>query len=246
MIFSLRNDNGTIILALFVSKHVCQKEETMTLHDLIYSRQSIRKFKDTPVPDEDVLTILDSIRVGPSSENEQNWHFLVVRNQEFKDKLEQVILAAQRKVSEELEAVDEKAARRFEKFIRLFTLFALKAPVLVLVYSFTVPACATREYTLLGKPQEMIDELQLQSTGMQGLGASLEHGVLTMMEMGYGTTLMTSQNFCHRDIEKLIEEELGFSREGWFLAAMFPIGVPDGEAKSPGRTPLDELVNFYN
>jgi nitroreductase len=41
----------------------------MTLHDLIYSRHSIRKFTDQPVPDEDVLKILDAIRVGPSSEN---------------------------------------------------------------------------------------------------------------------------------------------------------------------------------
>ena len=217
----------------------------MSLHDLIYSRHSVRKFKDTPVPDEDVLKILDSIRVGPSSENEQNWHFLVIRNQDFKDKLEAVIVKEQEKLSYELMSLDEHQAIRFKKFIRNFTLFALKAPVLVMVYSFTTAACATREYEMLNKPQEMIDELQLQSPAMQGLGASLEHGVLTMMEMGYGTTLMTSQNWCHKSIEKLIEEELGFSREGWFLAAMFPIGVPDGQAKSPGRKPLGELVDFY-
>ena len=60
------------------------EEIIMELHDLIYSRQSVRKFKDTPVPDEDVLKILDAVRVGPSSENEQNWHFIVVRNEEFK------------------------------------------------------------------------------------------------------------------------------------------------------------------
>ena len=43
------------------------EEIIMELHDLIYSRQSVRKFKDTPVPDEDVLKILDAVRVGPSS-----------------------------------------------------------------------------------------------------------------------------------------------------------------------------------
>ena len=217
----------------------------MTLHDLIYSRHSIRRFKDTPVPDEDVLKILDAIRVGPSSENEQNWHFLIIRNRELIEKLEAVIVREQEKLSYELMSVDERRAIRFKKFIRNFTLFALKAPVLVMVYSFTTPACATREYEMLNKPQEMIDELQLQSPAMQGLGASMEHGVLTMMEMGYGTTLMTSQNWCHKAIEKLIKDELGFSREGWFLAAMFPIGVPDGEPKSPPKKPLVDLVDFY-
>ena len=218
----------------------------MELHDLIYSRQSVRKFKDTPVPDEDVLKILDAVRVGPSSENEQNWHFIVVRNEEFKRKLGEVITAGQQKISAEVAVSDEKQAKRFEKFTKLFTLFALKAPVLVMVYSFSALPAAYREYNIIKRPQEDIDELFLQSPAMMGLGAALEHDVLTMMEMGYGTTMMTSQNWAHKDIEKLVEEEIGFQREGWFLAAMMPIGVPDGELKSPGRKNMEEIVTFHN
>ena len=218
----------------------------MELHDLIYSRQSVRKFKDTPVPDEDVLKILDAVRVGPSSENEQNWHFIVVRNEEYKRKLGEVITAGQQKISAEVAVSDEKQAKRFEKFTKLFTLFALKAPVLVMVYSFSALPAAYREYNIIKRPQEDIDELFLQSPAMMGLGAALEHAVLTMMEMGYGTTMMTSQNWAHKDIEKLVEEEIGFQREGWFLAAMMPIGVPDGELKSPGRKNMEEIVTFHN
>ena len=218
----------------------------MELHDLIYSRQSVRKFKDTPVPDEDVLKILDAVRVGPSSENEQNWHFIVVRNEEFKRKLGEVITAGQQKISAEVAVSDEKQAKRFEKFTKLFTLFALKAPVLVMVYSFSALPAAYREYNIIKRPQEDIDELFLQSPAMMGLGAALEHAVLTMMEMGYGTTMMTSQNWAHKDIEKLVEEEIGFQREGWFLAAMMPIGVPDGELKSPGRKNMEAIVTFHN
>ncbi len=218
----------------------------MELHDLIYSRQSVRKFKDTPVPDEDVLKILDAVRVGPSSENEQNWHFIVVRNEEFKRKLGEVITAGQQKISAEVAVSDEKQAKRFEKFTKLFTLFALKAPVLVMVYSFSALPAAYREYNIIKRPQEDIDELFLQSPAMMGLGAALEHAVLTMMEMGYGTTMMTSQNWAHKDIEKLVEEEIGVQREGWFLAAMMPIGVPDGELKSPGRKNMEEIVTFHN
>lgn len=217
----------------------------MELHDLIYNRHSIRKFKDTPVPDEDILKILDSARVGQSSENYQNWHFIVVENQDFKDKLGKLIKEKQEALSAELEAVDPYQAGRFAKFTKYFTLFALEAPVLVLVYSFTAPPNAEYEYKLLNRPQEVIDELQLQSTAMMGLGCSLEHCVLTMMEMGYGTTIMTSQNWLHKDIEDLVEKEIGFRRDDWFLAAMMPIGIPEGPPKSPGRKPLDEIVQFY-
>lgn len=221
------------------------EEIIMELHDLIYSRQSVRKFKDTPVPDEDVLKILDAVRVGPSSENEQNWHFIVVRNEEFKRKLGEVITAGQQKISAEVAVSDEKQAKRFEKFTKLFTLFALKAPVLVMVYSFSALPAAYREYNIIKRPQEDIDELFLQSPAMMGLGAALEHAVLTMMEgVWYDDDDMSELGT--KDIEKLVEEEIGFQREGWFLAAMMPIGVPDGELKSPGRKNMEEIVTFHN
>ncbi|MGP1442216.1 MAG: nitroreductase family protein [Anaerovoracaceae bacterium] len=217
----------------------------MELHDLIYSRQSVRRFKADPVPDKDILKILDAVRVGQSSENEQNWYFIVVRNEDFKNKLRELIVEKQKALSAELSEIDESRAKRFEKFTRLFTLFALDAPVLILIYSFTAPANAQAEYVMLKRPQKMIDELQLQSPAMMGLGSALEHAVLTMQEMGYGTTLMTSQNWLHKDIENLVEKEIGFRRDGWFLAAMMPVGKPDGELKSPGRKQLEDIVQFY-
>ena len=217
----------------------------MELHDLIYSRQSVRKFKEQDVPDEDILKILDSVRVGPSSENEQNWHFIVVKNKDFMQKLEAVIQKELDLLVGEMERVDEAKAQRFTKFIKHFTFFAMKAPVLVMVYSFSVKPCAYDQFKLAGRPKEEIDHLFLQNTGIMGLGAALEHAVLTMMDMGYGTCMMTSQNWAHRQIEELVKQEIGFEREGWFLAAMLPIGVPEGPLKSPGRRPLDEMVQFY-
>lgn len=114
-----------------------------------------------------------------------------------------------------------------------------------MVYSFNAPPAGHFEYVLLKKPKEEIDHLFLQSTAMQGLGASLEQGVLTMMELGYGTCFMTGQNWADKEIEELVKREIGFSRDGWFLATMMPVGVPEGELKSPGRKPLEEMVTFY-
>lgn len=219
----------------------------MTLKELIENRHSIRKFKDTPVPDEDVLEIIDAIRRGPSSENEQPWHFVIVRNQDFKDKLAALIKKRQEELSAEVAVVNEKLSKRFEKFIRLFTLFSFEASVLVMVFSTRIPNGATREFKTVGRPVEDLEDLQLMNPGMMSLGACLENGVLTLNEMGYGTTIMTSQSWCHKDIEELVREEIGYeTRPGWFLACMFPIGVPEGEPKSPGRRPVEDIVTFFN
>ena len=51
--------------------------------DFIYKRKSIRKFKNDSIPKEDILTLLDAATHAPSPKNQQNWHFIVLQNQEM-------------------------------------------------------------------------------------------------------------------------------------------------------------------
>lgn len=95
----------------------------MELRDLIYSRHSVRNFKDQDVSDEDILKILDAVRVGPSSENAQNWHFIVIKNKDFMNKLADVIRAKLVLIKDELKDIDAQRAARFEKFVNRFVLF---------------------------------------------------------------------------------------------------------------------------
>lgn len=44
----------------------------------IYERRSIRKYKDTPVSQKDVETIIQAGIAAPSSKNRQPWRFVVV------------------------------------------------------------------------------------------------------------------------------------------------------------------------
>lgn len=53
----------------------------------IKERRSIREFKDKPIPEEDLQAILEAGRWAPSFANTQPWSFIVVQNQEKKDKL---------------------------------------------------------------------------------------------------------------------------------------------------------------
>ena len=52
----------------------------MNLFDAIKGRKSIRRFKQTPVPDEDIEKILDAGRRAPSANNTQPWSFLVIKD----------------------------------------------------------------------------------------------------------------------------------------------------------------------
>lgn len=52
----------------------------MNTIDAIMSRRSIRKFKDTPVTDSQIKTILAAAMQAPSSGDGRPWHFIVTRD----------------------------------------------------------------------------------------------------------------------------------------------------------------------
>jgi len=62
----------------------------MQVEEAIYSRRSIRRYSPRDVPDELVLKLIDAARQAPSSKNSQPWEFIIVRDQEVKEKLAQL------------------------------------------------------------------------------------------------------------------------------------------------------------
>ncbi|MCX7913676.1 MAG: nitroreductase family protein [Thermodesulfovibrionales bacterium] len=54
----------------------------MDVFEAIKTRRSIRRFADKSVTDEEINTILDTVRYSPSWANMQCWRFVVVRDKE--------------------------------------------------------------------------------------------------------------------------------------------------------------------
>lgn len=52
----------------------------MDLFEALFTRRSIRKFTDQPIPDDDLRKILECAMYAPSACNEQPWQFLVFRD----------------------------------------------------------------------------------------------------------------------------------------------------------------------
>jgi F420 biosynthesis protein FbiB-like protein len=55
--------------------------------ELVRKRRSIRRFTSDPVPDEYVEKIIEAARWAPSGANSQPWEFVVIKDQETKDKV---------------------------------------------------------------------------------------------------------------------------------------------------------------
>jgi nitroreductase len=59
----------------------------LKFEEVIEKRRSIRKFKDTQVPREKIIKILEAARIAPSACHRQSWHFIVVEEKETIKKL---------------------------------------------------------------------------------------------------------------------------------------------------------------
>ena len=58
----------------------------MPLGEAIYSLRAIRRHKPDPIPDADLRTVLDAARQAPNGSNQQDWHFIVMRDEEVRRK----------------------------------------------------------------------------------------------------------------------------------------------------------------
>ena len=59
----------------------------MKFTEVLETRRSIRKYKDTPVSKEKIHKILEAARIAPSASHRQPWHFIVVEDREKIKKL---------------------------------------------------------------------------------------------------------------------------------------------------------------
>ncbi len=66
----------------------------MDLLTAIRERRSVRKYNSKPIPEEVLMEILDAGRLSPSWANTQTWRFIVVKDQQIKQKLQETMRPA--------------------------------------------------------------------------------------------------------------------------------------------------------
>jgi nitroreductase len=60
----------------------------------IYTRRSIRKYTDRPVPEKEIDTMLRAGMQAPSAGNEQVWHFIIVKKPEILESIADISQSA--------------------------------------------------------------------------------------------------------------------------------------------------------
>ncbi len=81
------------------------------------------------------------------------------------------------------------------------------------------------------------------SPGIQNIGAAMQNLQLAAASMGYGGCWMTGCNYAARQIEDIV----GFEKEGYYLACMTPIGVPESATHtSPPRNPIEDVMTIID
>lgn len=210
----------------------------MDLFDAIAGRKSIRRFKTTPVPDEDIKKILDAGRLAPSANNTQPWSFLVVKDRAMLGKMAD---AARAMIDRMVPfAENEKQAQRLAAYKSSYYTFFEKAPVVIVVLTEAYDAATDQLLARMGYSAEDIKRLR-PSPGLQSVSAAIQNMLLAVHALGYGSCWMTGPLVAQESFEKL----LGFGKEK-FIAALLPVGVPDENPLARNRKPLEEVAKIID
>ncbi len=206
----------------------------MDLFDAIQGRKSIRRFKQQPVPDEDINKILDAGRLAPSANNTQPWSFVVIKDKALLAKM----AGAVREMIDRMIpfAGDEKQAQRLAAYKGSYYTFFEHAPVVIAVFMEGYSAGTDRLLARMGYSAGDIKRLR-PLPGLQSVSAAIQNMLLAVHALGYGSCWMTGPLVAQESFEKL----LGYGKDK-FIAALLPIGVPDENPPARSRKPLEEVV----
>ena len=182
-------------------------------------RQTVRRYRSDPVPDEHVRKILDAARRGPTCMNQQPWKFLVVRDPAKieamkKRTVEMVTKRFDAMAGEPKDANDPKRAAAVRFTENYFT-----APVYVAVLVDSEAPCAN---------------YALRHDGPIAAG----YLMLAARAFGYGTAYLTD------GIPDQVTREVLAIPARYQRICITPIGVPDGWPKQQQKRKLEEMVAY--
>lgn len=208
----------------------------MDLFDAIKERKSIRRFKQTPVSDDDIKKILDAGRWAPSANNTQPWSFVVIRDKALLGKMAESV----RDMIDTMApfAESEKQAQRLAAYKGNYYTFFENAPVVIAVFMEAYDAGTDRLLAKMGHSPEDIKRLR-PLPGLQSVSAAIQNMLLAVHALGYGSCWMTGPLVAQDAFGKL----LGYGKDK-FIAALLPVGVPDEDPPARPRKPLDDVTRM--
>jgi F420 biosynthesis protein FbiB-like protein len=191
----------------------------MQTMDAIQARRSIRKFKDEPVPEEDVREILHAATLAPSGKNRQPWRFVVVRG-ERRDEMVQVMQEGIEKLKEQ--GVETGSSEWTMKVMA-------QAPVTIFIFD---PYQANEA----DWDRDFVDFLG-DTVDIQSIGAAIQNMLLAAVDKGLGTLWICDVFYAYPELCNWLDED-------HLMVAAVSVGYPDEEPNPRPRKSVDEVTRW--
>ena len=191
----------------------------MEVQDAIAQRRSIRRFKETPVSEEDVRAILHAATLAPSGKNRQPWRFVVVQGEAQRAEM----------VARMREGIAKLEAQGMETGSAKWTVEVMaRAPVTVFVFG---------AYATYADKLETLTEGLMDIVDVQSIGAAVQNMALAALPLGLGTLWIC-------DVFYALEELCGWLGEEHVMVAAVALGVPDEAPAARPRKSVDEVTRW--
>jgi len=202
----------------------------MDFFETIRSRYSLRRFSSQPVSQEDILTIIEAATLAPSATNEQPWRFIVVRDNQLKKDLRDVVKAV---LGDSITDEDNEARRKRLARMRFYGTHFGAAPVAIAVLAHPWKGGGYSSH-----PDSTSHDLAIQSVAM-----AVDHLMLAATALGYGSCYASAPaEFARMELEAILNIE-----SPWFLLGIISLGVATGPPKDKApRKHLDEVCTFID
>lgn len=210
-----------------------------SLKGIILHRRSVRRFLPDPVPEADILEMLDCARWAPSDTNQQPWRFVVITNTDLIKRIEELCW-------ETIERLQSRAEERnrpdVAKKLRVFGKYAAAfagAPALILLVGEPYRSRFTEEIFLPIFPAEEMAMIAREES-IKSVSLATQNLLLAAHAMGYGAVAMSGPVIL---AEREVAALAGIEPEHFVVMAV-ALGLPAIQPAGPGRKPLEQFITW--
>jgi len=197
---------------------------SLSLHEIIRGRRSVRRLAERPVAREHLLTMLDAARWAPSPHGRQPWRFAVLTGIRSKERLADAMGAEWRRQlafdGQETATIELRAQRSYDRIVR--------APVVI------IPCLYTAVMDIYPDANRNIAETTM---AVQSLGCAVQNMLLTAYALGLDCGWMCAPLFC----PAIVTATLGLDP---LLTphALITVGYAAADPVRRARLPLEQLI----
>ncbi|MDY2730436.1 MAG: nitroreductase family protein [Clostridium sp.] len=191
----------------------------------IYSRRSIRKYKNKEVSKDTINEILNAGRVAPSGKNKQPWKFVVFGGKKKEELLEKMEEGIEREVNgKALLPLSSYGIPDAKNTLRIMR----EAPIVIMVLNICGKS-PFKDITSDERVTEIVDSLSI--------GAAIENILLKAEEMKIGTLWIANTCFAYNELVEYIDTKHQ-------LIGAIALGYADEKPNERPRKKLEDIVEY--